>query len=85
MCTPKKRITPVELSNSLRAVMKAKPEWTVKKLSKEIGLSKSYIYKLLKLTEPVAFYGGREEWYSGDGVVHMDITSAYPTTPKVES
>ena len=85
MCTPKLKLTPVDLSNSLRAVMKAKPEWTVKKLSKEIGLSKSYIYKLLKLTEPVVFYGGREEWYAGDKVIHMDIASAYPTTLKRES
>ena len=75
------KLTPVEISNSIRRVMTANPTMTVKKLSKELGLSKSYIYKLLKLTDykPGPFYGGRVERLSGT-VTHVDISSAYPST-----
>ena len=75
------KLSPVEVSNGIRRAMAANPNLTVKKISKELGLSKSYVYRLLKLTEytPGPFFGGREEWSSGSKVTYMDITSAYPT------
>lgn len=73
------KLTPVEISNSIRRVTAANPNMTVKKISKELGLSKSYIYKLLKLTDykPGPFFGGRVERLSGTAT-SMDISSAYP-------
>ena len=81
LCTAK--LTPVEISYGIRRVMAANPELTVKRISKALGLSKSYTYRLLKLTDykPGPFYGGRYEEPSADSeVIYMDITSAYPST-----
>ena len=77
------KLSPVEVSNGIRRAMAENPNLSVKKISKELGLSKSYVYRLLKLTdyEPGSFFGGREEWTSGN-VTHMDISSAYPKVPK---
>ena len=75
------KLSPVEVSNGIRRAMAANPNLTVKKISKELGLSKSYVYRLLKLTDyqPGPFFGGREEWPSGSKATYMDIASAYPT------
>ena len=79
------KLSPVEISNGIRRVMAANPNLTVKKISKELGLSKSYVYQLLKLTDctPGPFYGGRvERLYTDKQVTQMDITSAYPEVRK---
>lgn len=52
MCTSSRtKLTTLQMSKSIRAVMTAKPDWTVKRISKEIGLSTSYVYRILKLTK----------------------------------
>ena len=52
MCsTINKPLTSVEISNGIRLIMKVNPDLTVKKISKAIGYSESYIYRLLKLTK----------------------------------
>ena len=79
------KLSPVEVSNGIRRAMAANPNLTVKKISKQLGLSKSYVYRLLKLTDykPGPFFGGRvERLYTDRQVTYMDITSAYPEVPR---
>ena len=45
------KLTPQQIAKGIRLIRKVKPDWTVQKISQELGLSKSYIYRLLKLKE----------------------------------
>ena len=46
--TTRKPLQPVEIANGIAKLMNARPTWTIKDVSKALGISPSYVRRLIK-------------------------------------